>query len=270
MGWNFGVQPIPRVAPRVAPRIGFSHQLGRESHSESCSENAPEFRELLREWPFTPRTFFFNIGVVPRFPIYARKLWADFSYPILGLKKMLTSLTRKATQKWPGKVTFESLFGLKSYFWSFFLGYFGGDPESHFLVTFGVTFNSSGFRGFWGFGQHFLNLGPQTAAKVRTPKRPLLRCGWLRGVVNTWAWHHGGGIRSGAGLWPSAGGRGGVVGCPLSGVIRANWLRREKTDKEKSHKGIWRSDAPEASQGQTRDVPGTPGTLGPDLCVNQY
>ena len=35
-------------------------------------------------------------------------------------------------------------------------------------------------------------------------------------------------------------------------------------------KGIWRSDAPEASQGRTRDVPGTPGTFGPDLCVNQY
>ena len=44
----------------------------------------------------------------------------------------------------------------------------------------------------------------------------------------------------------------------------------KKTDKEKSHKGIWRSDAPEASQGQTRDVPGTPGTFGPDLCVTQY
>ena len=47
-------------------------------------------------------------------------------------------------------------------------------------------------------------------------------------------------------------------------------MERKKTDKEKSHKGIWRSDAPEASQGQTRDVPGTPGTFGPDLCVNQY
>ena len=46
--------------------------------------------------------------------------------------------------------------------------------------------------------------------------------------------------------------------------------KRKKTDKKKSHKGIWRSDAPEASQGQTRDVPGTPGTFGPDLCVNQY
>ena len=44
----------------------------------------------------------------------------------------------------------------------------------------------------------------------------------------------------------------------------------KNTDKEKSHKGIWRSDAPEASQGQTRDVPGTLGTFGPDLCVNQY
>ena len=28
-------------------------------------------------------------------------------------------------------------------------------------------------------------------------------------------------------------------------------------------------DAPEASQGQTRDAPGTPGTFGPDLCLNQ-
>ena len=44
----------------------------------------------------------------------------------------------------------------------------------------------------------------------------------------------------------------------------------KRTDKEKSHKGIWRSDAPEASQGQTRDVPGTHGIFGPDLCVNQY
>ena len=63
-------------------------------------------------------------------------------------------------------------------------------------------------------------------------------------------------------------------GCPKS--LRNNsfqqlkkW-RNKKTDKEKSNKGIWRSDAPEASQGQTRDVPGTPGTFGPDLCVNQY
>ena len=43
-------------------------------------------------------------------------------------------------------------------------------------------------------------------------------------------------------------------------------MERKKTDKEKSHnKGIWRSDASEASQGQTRDVPGTHGTFGPDF-----
>ena len=47
-------------------------------------------------------------------------------------------------------------------------------------------------------------------------------------------------------------------------------IMERKTDKEKSHKGIWRSDAPETFQGQTRDVPGTPGTFGPALCVNQY
>ena len=59
LGWNFGVQPIPRVAPRVAPRIGFSHKLGRESHSESCSENAPEFPESCSENGLvTPRVFF--------------------------------------------------------------------------------------------------------------------------------------------------------------------------------------------------------------------
>ena len=46
-GLNFGVQAILRVAPRVAQRIGFSHKLGRECHSKNCSENTPEFRELL-------------------------------------------------------------------------------------------------------------------------------------------------------------------------------------------------------------------------------
>ena len=66
LGWNFGVQPIPRVAPRVAPRIGFSHKLGRECHSENCSEHTLEFRELLREWPFHSESIFFKIGVVPR------------------------------------------------------------------------------------------------------------------------------------------------------------------------------------------------------------
>ena len=52
--------PIPRVAPRVAPRIGFSHKFGRECHSENCSENTPEFRELLREWPFHSESVFFK------------------------------------------------------------------------------------------------------------------------------------------------------------------------------------------------------------------
>ena len=79
--WRAGTTPIlkktlrefglkfrrPRVAPRVAPRIGFSHKLGRECHSENCSENAPEVRELLREWPFHSESVFFKIGVVPRF-----------------------------------------------------------------------------------------------------------------------------------------------------------------------------------------------------------
>ena len=60
LGWNFGVQPIPRVAPRVAPRIGFSHKLGRERHSENCSENAREFRELLWKWPFYSESVFFQ------------------------------------------------------------------------------------------------------------------------------------------------------------------------------------------------------------------
>ena len=56
----------------------------------------------------------------------------------------------------------------------------------------------------------------------------------------------------------------------IKGKEIAPKLGEKKTDKGKSQKGIWRSDAPEASQGQTRDVPGTPGTFGPDLCVNQY
>ena len=46
-------------------------------------------------------------------------------------------------------------------------------------------------------------------------------------------------------------------------TTKTTQIRREKADKEKSHKGICRSNAPEASQGQTRDVP-------PDLCGNQY
>ena len=38
--------------PGVALRIGFSYDLGRQSNSESCSEETPEFQELLRESPF--------------------------------------------------------------------------------------------------------------------------------------------------------------------------------------------------------------------------
>ena len=67
LGWNFGVQSIQRVAPRVAPRIGFSHKLGRECHSENCSENAPEFRQLLREWPFHSESVFSKLGWFPGF-----------------------------------------------------------------------------------------------------------------------------------------------------------------------------------------------------------
>ena len=45
----------------------------------------------------------------------------------------------------------------------------------------------------------------------------------------------------------------------------------EKKPIKKNHiKEFGGRDAPEASQGQTRDVPGTPGTFWPDVCVNQY
>ena len=48
-------------------------------------------------------------------------------------------------------------------------------------------------------------------------------------------------------------------------------MERKKKPIKKNHiKEFGGRDAPEASQGQTRDVPGTPGTFGPDLCVNQY
>ena len=40
--------------------MGFSHKLCCECHSESCSENAPEFRELLREWPSHSENVFFR------------------------------------------------------------------------------------------------------------------------------------------------------------------------------------------------------------------
>ena len=59
------------------PGIGFSHKLGRQCHSENCSENTLEFRELLREWPFHSESVFFKIGVVPRFLIFS----ADYTPP---------------------------------------------------------------------------------------------------------------------------------------------------------------------------------------------
>ena len=49
-----------------------------------------------------------------------------------------------------------------------------------------------------------------------------------------------------------------------------NLLWRKKPIKKNHIKEFGGRDAPEASQGQTRGVPGTPGTFGPDLCVNQY
>ena len=53
-----------------------------------------------------------------------------------------------------------------------------------------------------------------------------------------------------------------VKSCPNVG--------RKKPIKKNHIKEFGGQDAPEASQGQTRDVPGTPGTFGPDLCANQY
>ena len=47
----------------------------------------------------------------------------------------------------PEKVTFESLFGSTSYF----QGYFGEDPESHFLVTFELLWIFQGFGGSRGY-----------------------------------------------------------------------------------------------------------------------
>ena len=46
-------------------------------------------------------------------------------------------------------------------------------------------------------------------------------------------------------------------------------MERKKPIKKNHIKEFGGRDALEASQGQTRHVPGTPGTFGPDLCVNQ-
>ena len=47
-------------------------------------------------------------------------------------------------------------------------------------------------------------------------------------------------------------------------------MEKKRTDKEKSHKGIWLSGCPGGVPGTNSDVPGTPGTFGTDLCVYQY
>ena len=54
----------------------------------------------------------------------------------------------------------------------------------------------------------------------------------------------------------------------LGGGVRLG--EKKKLIKENHIKEFGGRDAPEASQGQIRDVPETPGTFGPDLCVNQY
>ena len=51
---------------------------------------------------------------------------------------------------------------------------------------------------------------------------------------------------------------------------RHHYGEKKKPIKKNHIKEFGGRDAPEASQGQTRDVPGTPGTFGPDLCLHQY
>ena len=58
--------------------------------------------------------------------------------------------------------------------------------------------------------------------------------------------------------------------CTLDTSCRREEYGEKKPIKTNHIKEFGGRDAPEASQGQTRDVPGTPGTFGPDLCVNQY
>ena len=53
-------------------------------------------------------------------------------------------------------------------------------------------------------------------------------------------------------------------------LSRREIMERRKPIKKNHIKEFGGRDAPEASQGQTRDVPRTPATFGPDLCVNQY
>ena len=59
-------QLIPGVVPRIAQLL---RELGfpmASVSSESCSENVPEFRDLLREWPSHSESVSFKTGVVPR------------------------------------------------------------------------------------------------------------------------------------------------------------------------------------------------------------
>ena len=51
-GLKFWLPNKTSVAPRDAPRVELSHNSGPECNCKSCPENAPEFRDLLREWPF--------------------------------------------------------------------------------------------------------------------------------------------------------------------------------------------------------------------------
>ena len=66
-------------------------------------------------------------------------------------------------------------------------------------------------------------------------------------------------------------GRRGIWCLRGGGWLNVSFHMERKEPIKKDHiKEFGGRDALEASQGQTRDVPGTPGTFGPDLCVNQY
>ena len=50
--------PLPGVALGIAPGIGLHMAQVMRCTSESCSENAPEFLELLRAWLFRSKSVF--------------------------------------------------------------------------------------------------------------------------------------------------------------------------------------------------------------------
>ena len=67
--WRAGTTPIlKKNAPRIWAEILASNQFRESLH---CSENAAEFRELLREWPFHSESLFFQI-------VQARSLQCGF------------------------------------------------------------------------------------------------------------------------------------------------------------------------------------------------